>query len=50
MLQTLRGFALPENFIRDIHAMLQALFQENVDGEAAAGDTDPDILGAGYEE
>jgi ParB family chromosome partitioning protein len=50
MLQTLRGFALPEDFIRDIHTMLQALFQENVDGEAAAGGTDPDILGAGHEE
>jgi hypothetical protein len=34
MLQNLRAFTLPEDFIQDIHTMLQALFQAALDGQA----------------
>jgi ParB-like chromosome segregation protein Spo0J len=54
MLRGLNGFAVPEEFIRDIHTLLQALFQAGLDGqaapEAAIDAADLDILGAGNEE
>jgi ParB-like chromosome segregation protein Spo0J len=48
MLQNLRSFILPEYFTQDIRAMLQALFQENIDGEATTND--PETLGTENEE
>jgi ParB-like chromosome segregation protein Spo0J len=54
MLRGLRGFAVPEEFIRDIHAILQALFQADLDEqmipEAATDTAALDILGAEREE
>jgi ParB/RepB/Spo0J family partition protein len=56
MLRELRGFTVPDEFIRDIHAMLQALFQEDLGAYAQAEPetpidaASPDMLGAGHEE
>jgi ParB-like chromosome segregation protein Spo0J len=50
MLQNLRAFTLPEHFIQDIHTMLQALFQENLDGETITDDPGLGIVGAEHEE
>jgi hypothetical protein len=54
MLRTLNSFAVPDEFTQDVHAMLQALFQMDIDGQAepepAADLADPDILEAGNEE
>jgi ParB family chromosome partitioning protein len=54
MLQNLRGFCLPEDFIQDIQAMLQSLFQADVGGqpvpEATTDAAASDMLGTGYEE
>jgi ParB family chromosome partitioning protein len=56
MLHELRGFTVPDEFIRDIHTLLQSLFQADLDGhEQAEPETaiDPaslDILGADHEE
>jgi ParB family chromosome partitioning protein len=54
MLQSLRGFALPEDFIRDIHAMMQSLFQADLEGQILSEVTidaaDLDMLGAEDEE
>jgi hypothetical protein len=54
MLQNLCGFTLPDEFTQDIHAMLQSLFQADLDGqaipEAAIDAASPDMLGAGHEE
>jgi ParB family chromosome partitioning protein len=53
-LQCLRGFTVPEDFIRDIHTLLQALFQVGLDGhtipEAAIEAAALDMLGAEHEE
>jgi ParB family chromosome partitioning protein len=48
MLHSLYGFIVPEDFIRDIQTMLQALFQESIDGERTIND--PETLGADHEE
>jgi ParB family chromosome partitioning protein len=48
MLRSLHGFVLPAEFTQDIHAMLQALFQENIDGERTINKQE--ILGAEHEE
>jgi ParB family chromosome partitioning protein len=45
MLNSLRGFAVPEVFVADIHTLLQALFQTQLNGQA-----DPDNGGAEHEE
>jgi hypothetical protein len=54
MIQGLHGFAVPEEFIRDIHTFLQALFQADLDGqaapEAAIDAAVLDMVGAGNEE
>jgi ParB-like chromosome segregation protein Spo0J len=54
MLRTLNGFAVPDEFAQDVHAMLQALFQTDIDEQAEPelpGDlADPDLWGAGNEE
>jgi ParB-like chromosome segregation protein Spo0J len=54
MLQNLRGFTLPDEFTQDVHAMLQALFQDSLDGQTTSeAPTDAaalDILGAEHEE
>jgi hypothetical protein len=56
MLNSLRGFTVPDEFIRDIHTMLQALFQENLDAYARVESETPldaavlDILGTEHEE
>jgi ParB-like chromosome segregation protein Spo0J len=54
ILNSLRGFAIPEGFIRDIRSMVQALFQADLDGQAipeAGTDADAlDISGTGNEE
>jgi hypothetical protein len=52
MLHTLNNFAVPDEFTQDVHAMLQALFQADIEKQAApAGDlADPDMWGAGNEE
>jgi ParB-like chromosome segregation protein Spo0J len=54
MLQGLRGFAVPGEFVRDIHAILQALFQADLDRQAipetAIDAAALDILGAEHEE
>jgi ParB family chromosome partitioning protein len=55
MLQNLRVFTVPDEFTRDIHTMLQALFQEDLDAYARAEPETPtdaaslDILGAEHE-
>ena len=54
VLRGLRGFTLPDEFIQDIHTLLQSLFQADLNGhvipettvEAAA----LDILGTEHEE
>jgi hypothetical protein len=56
MLRELRGFTVPNEFIRDIHAMLQSLFQADLDAhgkaepETAIDAASLDILGADHEE
>jgi ParB family chromosome partitioning protein len=54
MLQNLRGFTLPNEFTQDVHTMLQALFQDSLDGQTTSeAPTDAaalDILGAEHEE
>jgi hypothetical protein len=52
MLYSLNSFAVPDEFTQDVHAMLQALFQTDIEGQAApAGDlADPDMWGADNEE
>jgi ParB family chromosome partitioning protein len=54
ILRTLNSFAVPDEFIQDVRAMLQALFQVDIDGQAEPelpGDlADPDMWGAGNEE
>jgi hypothetical protein len=56
MLRALRGFTVPDEFIRDIYTLLQSLFQADLD---VHGQTEPettidaaslDILGADHEE
>jgi ParB family chromosome partitioning protein len=56
MLRDLHGFTVPDEFIRDIHTLLQSLFQADLDSH---GQTEPettidatslDILGADHEE
>jgi hypothetical protein len=53
VLRNLRDFSLPEEFIRDIRAVLQALFREDLErqtaGYTATEGADPDIWGAGNE-
>jgi hypothetical protein len=54
MLHSLRGFTLPEEFNQDIHAVLQALFQSDLDGQTIPETTIDaaalDMLGAEHEE
>jgi ParB family chromosome partitioning protein len=56
MLNDLRGFAVPDEFIRDIHTLLQSLFQADLGTHEQAGPETPidaaslDILGAEHEE
>jgi ParB family chromosome partitioning protein len=54
MLRGLYDFAVREEFIRDIHTILQALFQADLEeqaiSEAAIDAAVPDILGAEHEE
>jgi ParB family chromosome partitioning protein len=56
MLRELRGFTVPDEFIRDIHTLLQSLFQADVDAheqaepEIAIDPASLDILGADHEE
>jgi ParB family chromosome partitioning protein len=56
MLRELRGFTVPDEFIRDIHTLLQPLFQADLDahGQAETETTidaaSLDILGADHEE
>jgi hypothetical protein len=54
MIQNLRGFILPDEFTQDVHTMLQALFQDDLDGrttpEAPTDVAALDILGVEHEE
>jgi ParB family chromosome partitioning protein len=56
LLHGLRGFTVPDEFIRDIHTMLQSLFQADLDAHGQAEPetmidaTSLDILGADHEE
>jgi ParB family chromosome partitioning protein len=53
VLQSLRGFTVPEEFIRDIHTLLQSLFQADLNGQEITEtmvDTALDILGTEHEE
>jgi hypothetical protein len=56
MLRELSGFTVPDEFIKDIHTLLQSLFQADLDAhEQAEAETiieavSLDVLGADHEE